>query len=176
MGTHWSREGLKEFRDDLKVQRGWLESFRAGRMELPPGSVRLEAEQMKGPWRKGSDRYVGFLGQGYAASYYAATQAEPVPLKAGVRVHAAGEYAVWVRALVGGSHQDRALAVEIAGQRQPSTHTGQGPQSGAFVWQKAGVVKLPADAVDVLLHPVGKRHATADVILLVPSADWKPER
>jgi hypothetical protein len=96
-------------------------------------------------------------------------------MNAKVHVPRVGEYAVWVRALVGGSHQDRALAVEISGQRLPPTHAGQGPKTGAFVWQKAGVVKLSADAVDVRLHPVGKRHATADAILLVPDSEWKPE-
>jgi len=38
----------------------------------------------------------------------------------------AGEYTVWVRALAGGAHQDRALAVEVAGQRLKPSHTAQG--------------------------------------------------
>jgi len=175
-GLHWNRQGIAEFKADLATQRAWLARFNKQRLVLPPGSVRIEAENMEGPWRKGSDRYGDFLGQGYAASWYAAKDGEPLPIKSQVRIPAERQYTVWVRALVGGAHQDRALAVEIAGRRQPSTHAGKGPESGAFVWQKAGAVKLPLGAVDVLLHPVGKRHATADAILLVPSAEWKPER
>jgi hypothetical protein len=174
MGRHWKREGLTEFRNDLATQRAWLARFNKQRLVLPAGSVRIEAENMDGPWRKGSDRYSDFLGQGYAASWYAAKGREPLPMKCKVRVPAERQYSVWIRALVGGAHQDRALAVEIAGKRQPSTHAKQGPESGAFVWQKAGVVKLPAGAVDVLLYPVGQRHATADTILLVPDLEWKP--
>ena len=173
-GLHWGRQGIAEFKADLRAQRAWLARFNKQRLVLPPGSVRIEAESMAGPWRKGSDKYMGFLGTGYAASWYAAKQSKPTPMEASVRIGAAGEYAVWVRALIGGTHQDRALAVEIAGKRMAPTHADRGPQGGAFTWAKAGRVKLPAGPAALRIHPVGKHHATADVVLLVRDADWKP--
>ena len=174
MGTHWQPHGLREFQQDLSRQRAWLTRFNKQPLVLPDGSVRIEAESMTGPWRKGNDKYAGYLGTGYAASWYAAKESTPAPMTASVRIAAAGEYTVWIRALVGGSHQDRALAVEIAGKRLAPTHAGKGPKGGAFVWAKAGRVKLPAAPAALRIHPVGKRHATADVLLLVPDADWKP--
>ena len=129
---------------------------------------------MTGPWRKGSDKYAGYLGTGYAASWYAAKQNAPVPMEATVRIGAAGEYTVWVRALIGGAHQDRALAVEIAAKRLAPTHADKGSKSGAFTWARAGRVKLPAGHAVLRIHPVGKHHATADAVLLVRDADWKP--
>ncbi len=171
MGRHWNREGLAEFRNDLAAQLAWLEGFQP----LPEGAIRVEAEAMTGPWRIGSDRYTGFSGTGYAASYYAAAAAEPDPMTASVRIPADGEYSVWVRALVGGQHQDRALAVEVASHRFEATHAGEGPPGGAFTWERAGSIRLPAGAVELKVHPVGKRHPTADAILLTPDAHWKPD-
>ncbi len=171
MGRHWSREGLAEFRNDLAAQVAWLEDFQP----LPEGAIRVEAEAMSGPWRIGSDRYTGFSGTGYAASYYAAATAEPDPMTASVRIPADGEYSVWVRALVGGEHQDRALAVQVASRRFEATHAGEGPGDGAFTWERAGSIRLPAGAVELKIHPVGKRHPAADAILLTPDAYWKPD-
>ena len=130
---------------------------------------------MAGPWRIGSDRYTGFSGTGYAASYYAAVRPNPEPMTAKVHIPKAGEYTVWVRALVGGSHQDRALAVEVADQRLKPTHTTRGSAEGAFLWEQAGQTKLPGGVAVIRIHPVGKRHPTADAILLTPDADWKPQ-
>ena len=116
MGRHWKREGLTEFRNDLATQRAWLAAFQKPKsVTFPGGAVRIEAEAMAGPWRIGNDRYPGFSGTGYAASYYAAVCSAPDPLTAKVHVPKAGEYTVWVRALLGGSHQERALAVELTG-------------------------------------------------------------
>jgi len=118
MGRHWKSEGLTEFRKDLATQRAWLARFRKQRLVLPPGSVRIEAEEMEGPWRKGSDRYGAFLGQGYAASWYAAKDSEPLPVKSRVPIPAKRRYSVWVRALVGGAHWDaRNPTSVIAGLR-----------------------------------------------------------
>jgi hypothetical protein len=176
MGRHWKREGLSEFRNDLATQRAWLAAFqRTKSVTLPEGAVRLEAEAMAGPWRIGNDRYTGFSGTGYAASYYAAVRPTPEPMTAKVYVPKAGEYAVWVRALVGGSHQDRALAVEVAGQRLEPTHTARGSAKGGFLWERAGHMKLPRGTAEIRIHPVGKRHPTADAVLLTPDVDWKPE-
>ena len=36
-------------------------------------------------------------------------------------------------------------------------------------------MKLPGAAAVIRNHPVGKRHPTADAILLTPDADWKPD-
>jgi hypothetical protein len=171
MGRHWNREGLAEFRNDLAAQLAWLNGFQP----LPEGAIRVEAEAMTGPWRIGSDRYAGFSGTGYAASYYAAVAAEPDPMTASVRIPVDGEYSVWVRALVGGGHQDRALAVEVASRRFEATHAGEGPTGGAFTWERAGSIRLPAGAVELKVHPVGKRHPVADVVILSPNADWQPE-
>ncbi len=171
MGRHWNREGLAEFRNDLATQLEWLEGFEP----LPKGAIRVEAEAMTGPWRIGSDRYTGFSGTGYAASYYAAAAAEPDPMTASVRIPADGEYSVWVRSLVGGTHQDRALAVELASRRLEPTHAGEGPPGGAFIWERVGSIRLSAGTVELKLHPVGKQHPTADAVLLTPDAHWKPE-
>jgi hypothetical protein len=176
MGRHWKREGLPEFRNDLARQRAWLAAWKQPKsVTLPGGAVRIEAEAMAGPWRIGNDRYPGFSGSGYAASYYAAARPDPDPLTARVHVPKAGEYTVWVRALVGGSHQDRALAVEVADQRLEPTHTARGPAGGAFSWERAGKIKLPGGAAVIRVHPVGKGHPTADAVLLTPDADWKPQ-
>jgi len=172
--TNWSH-GHSQFRADLAKQRAWLAGFNKQAPYLPPGSIRLEAETMAGPWRKGNDRYTGFSGTGYAASYYAAVAAEPDPMTASVRIPVDGEYSVWVRALVGGGHQDRALAVEVASRRFEATHAGEGPPGGAFTWERAGSIRLPAGAVELKVHPVGKRHPVADVVILSPNADWQPE-
>ena len=126
-------------------------------------------------WRIGNDRYTGFSGTGYAASYYAAVRPNPEPMTAKVHVPEAGQYTVWVRALVGGSHQDRALALEVAGQRFKPTHTVRGPAEGAFLWERAGEMKLPGGATVIRIHPGGKGHPTADAILLAPDAEWKPQ-
>ncbi len=167
----WSNAGIAEFRKDLTDQRAWLESLEP----IPEGAIRVEAESMAGPWRIGSDRYTGFSGTGYAASYYAAVQPNPEPMTAKVHVPKAGEYTVWVRALAGGSHQDRALAVEVADRRLEPTHTARGSAKGAFLWERAGEMKLPGGAAMIRIHPVGKGHPTADAILLAPDADWKPQ-
>ncbi len=171
MGRHWNREGLAEFRNDLAAQLAWLEGFQP----LPEGAIRVEAEAMTGPWRIGSDRYTGFSGTGYAASYYAAAAAKPDPMTASVRIPADGEYNVWIRALAGGEHQDRALAVELASRRFEATHAGEGPPGGAFTWQRAGSIQLSAGAVELKVHPVGKRHPAADAVLLTPDAHWRPD-
>lgn len=130
---------------------------------------------MRGPWRVGMDKYKGFQGAGYAASPYALGASEPTPLSASTEVGAEGTYSIWVRALKGGAHQDRALAVELAGHRLPPTHTDQGPQAGAYSWEYAGYVELPAGITEIRIHPVGKRHPTADAVVLSPNADWRPE-
>ena len=175
MGRHWNKEGLAEFRQDLAAQRKWLEAFQAARREkVPAGGVYVEAETMAGPWRIGNDRYAGFLGTGYAASWYAAGAADPTPLTGTLQMPTGGEYTVWVRALLGGAHQDRALAVEVAGRRLEPTHAGKGPSAGAFSWEHAGRVQLSAGAVEIRVHPVGKGHPTADALVLAPDANWKP--
>jgi len=177
MGRHWKREGLTEFRNDLVTQRAWLAALKQPKsVTLPGGAVCIEAEAMAGPWRIGNDRYTGFSGTGYAASYYAAVRPNPEPMTAKVHIPKAGEYMVWVRALVGGSHQDRALAVGVADQRLEPTHTARGSAKGAFLWERAGEMKLPGGAAVIRIHPVGKCHPTADAILLTPDADWKPQK
>jgi len=88
-----------------------------------------------------------------------------------VTIQNAGRYTVSVRALKGGAHQDRALAVEVAGKRLKTTHVGEGPAAGAYSWEEAGNVTLPAGITEIKLLPVGKRHPCADVILLTPISE-----
>ena len=64
--------------------------------------------------------------------------------------------------------------MEVADQRLKPTHTARGSAKGAFLWERAGQTKLPGGAAVIRIHPVGKRHPTADAILLTPDADWKP--
>jgi len=174
--SHWKDSGLKEFQNDLTKQRAWIEKGPPpGHSRiLDDGSLRIEAEWMQGPWRIGTDKYTDFEGTGFAASPYALAAFEPVPMATSVQVKDAGNYTVWVRALKGGAHQDRALAVEVAGKRLKPTHKGNGPKEGAFFWEKAGIVKLNAGSVEFKIHPVGKRHSCADAIVLTPDANWKP--
>lgn len=135
------------------------------------GTIRIESEQMAGPWRIGTKKYTGFEGTGYASSPYSLGVDKPLPMEARVKVKEAGAYTVSMRALKGGAHQDRALAVEVAGKRLKTTHAGEGPKAGAYSWEEAGVVELPTGITDIKLIPVGKAHPTADVILLTPVAE-----
>ncbi len=64
--------------------------------------------------------------------------------------------------------------MEVAGQRIEPTHTTRGSAERAFLWERAGEMKLPGEAALIHIHPVGKGHPTADAILLTPDADWKP--
>ena len=106
MGRHWKQEGLTEFRNDLVTQRAWLAAFQQPKsVTLPSGAVRIEAEAMAGPWRIGNDRYTGFSGTGYAASYYAAVRPNPEPMTAKAHIPKAGEYTVWVHS--SGSGQEK---------------------------------------------------------------------
>ncbi len=162
----------KEFRDDLARQKKWMHAkaktadglthFRS----LINGGIRIEAEWMQGPCRIGTEKYDGFEGTGYAAAYQDATE----PMTARIKLDAVMECTVSVRALKGGAHQDRALAVEINGKRLKTTHQGEGPAEGKYTWEEAGVVTLSAGVTEIKLLPVGKRHPCADVILLTPVA------
>jgi hypothetical protein len=177
MKTHWKDKGIKEFRDDLRRQRDWIEKGPGpGNCRvLDDGGLYIEAEWMKGPWRIGTEKYSDFKGTGYAASFYAQVDPEPSPMTLEVKASIAGEYTVWTRALIGGAHQDRALAVEVAGQRLKPTHKGQGPKEGAFTWERAGTVRLNAGDIVLKVHPVGRHHPAADAIVLTPDANWQPE-
>jgi hypothetical protein len=133
---------------------------------LPKGGFRIEAEWMDGPWRLHSDKYAGFDGDAYAASPYALQAPDPEPMEGRLEIPFAGRFTVYVRALKGGAHQDRALQVEVAGNRLEPTHTGQGPEGGfSWEWQKAGTVDLPAGIVEFRIHPVGRTFPTADAIV-----------
>ena len=176
MCRHWKRKGLTEFRNDQATQRAWLTALtQPTSVTLPGGAARIEAEVMGEPWRVGNDRYTASSGTGYVASYYAAVRPNAEPMTTKVHSPKAGKYTVWVRALVGGLHQDRALAVEVADQRLEPTHTARASADGEFLWERAGEVRLPGGASVIRICPVGKRHSTADTILLTPDADWKPQ-
>jgi hypothetical protein len=184
MRRHWKREGLAEFRDDLAFQMAWLDDFRELVGMLPAASVYVEAETMTGPWRTLPDdnaskafskKHEGFLGTGYKVSNYAQASSKPSPIVTRVQIPARGEYTVWVRALVGGAEQDRALAVEIAGKRLAPTHVGTAPEQGAFTWERSSRMELSTGSVELKIHPVGKYHPTADAVVLVPDANWKPQ-
>jgi polygalacturonase len=138
---------------------------------LPGGGISIESEDMEGPWKHQSDKYKGFQGSAYSSSPYSLGDSTPTPLQGLVQVETAGKYTLSVRALKGGSHQDRALAVEVNGKRLNTTHQGNGPAEGEYSWEEAGVVDLPAGNVNLKIHPVGKRHPTADAIKLIPVSE-----
>ena len=90
---------------------------------------------MAGDWRVGNDRYAGFEGSGYAAALQDAT----TPMTARIKLDTSMTCTVSVRALKGGDHQDRALAVEVyapstsmpgRGVRRGGDQTGEGGRSG----------------------------------------------
>jgi hypothetical protein len=135
---------------------------------LPDGGIRIEAEWMRGEgWATGTN-YPGFEGTGFAA---AAQAGETSPLVARIKLDAERTFTVSVRALKGGAHKDRAIAVEIGGKRLDPIHQGEGPAAGAFTWEDAGVATLPAGAHEIKVIPVGKMHPSPDVILLQPVGD-----
>ncbi|MBT3191528.1 MAG: hypothetical protein HN341_03130, partial [Verrucomicrobia bacterium] len=129
------------------------------------GVVSVQAEHMVGNWKAGT-QYPGFEG----ACYVAAPAISSEPMTGRVKVSQASMYSISIRALKGGAHQDRALAVEINGKRLKTTHQGEGPSKGAFSWEEAGKVNLAEGKVVVKIYPVGKGHPTADVIMLSPVA------
>jgi len=132
---------------------------------LDSGEIRIEAESMWSPaWTIGT-KYPGFEGKGYSA---ARLPGETSPLVARIKTDAPMAYDLSVRALKGGDHQDRALAVEVNGKRLKTTHRGEGPADGAYSWEDAGVVTLPAGKHEIKVIPVGKAHPTLDVIMLKP--------
>ena len=177
----WGQHGLPRFRKDLEAQRSWALKVagsvvggeeRINRSEdLITGGIRIEAEWMSGPWKRLMSKYSGFQGSGYAASLYAHGAAKPEPLSARIKVENPGVYIVSIRALLGGDHQDRALAVEVNGNRLKTTHQGEGPPSGEWTWDDAGTVELTTGVNEIKVYPVGKGHPAADVILLMPADD-----
>lgn len=163
----WSRQGLGEFRRDLDRQKQWLaKQTGTTRHEiLPNGGILIEAEWMVGAgWEPGT-KYPGFEGTGYSAP---PKPGETSPLTARIKLDAEQRFKVSVRALKGGAHQDRALAVAIDGKRLKTTHQGEGTTVGAYSWEDAGVVTLPAGTHEIKVIPVGKTHPTPDVIMLTP--------
>ena len=176
-GAAWSK-GL-----DFKSTAEWMAYVKrhaasaageAKNGKLSGGDVYIEVENMKGPWKTDDYKYKGYRGESYAASPYSLAASEPIPMVANIEIEREGDYSVWVRALKGGSHQDRALNVEVAGDRLQPTHVGKGPAGGEFSWEKAGTIKLAAGAIELKVHPVGKRHPTADAIVLTQNPDWDP--
>ena len=174
------RNGLNEFKGDLAKQKKWLAraAANAAKTTRPDGltrventidgGIRIDAEEMLGPWKVGTAKYGDFEGWGYITP----TQAgETKPITARIKNDASMECMVSVRALKGGAHQDRALAIEVNGKRLKTTHQGKGPAKGEYTWEEAGVVELPAGVVEVKLYPIGKKHPCADTILLTPHTD-----
>jgi len=132
---------------------------------LTNGGIRIEAEWMIGRgWETGT-KYPGFEGTGYTAP---PKPGETSPLTARIKLDAGQTFTVSVRALKGGAHQDRALAVQIEDKRLKTTHQGDGPADGAYSWEEAGTVTLAAGEHEIKVIPVGKTHPTPDVILLTP--------
>ncbi len=135
---------------------------------LDSGEIRIEAEWMWSPaWTRGT-KYPGFEGEGYSSP---PSKYETLPLLARIKIDSPMTYTVLVRAMKGGAHQDRALAVEVNGKRLKTTHQGEGAKAGEYSWEEAGVVALPAGITEIKLIPVGMRHPTADVIRLTPVAE-----
>ena len=168
----WSRQGLGQFRGDLAKQKKWVAKQIAvttgmtKHESLTNGGIRIEAEWMVGAaWEPGT-KYPGFEGTGYAAP---PKPGETSPLTARIEVDAEQTFTVSVRALKGGAHQDRALAVEVGGKRLKTTHEGEGPADGAYSWEDAGTVTLPAGKHKIKVIPIGKAHPTPDVIMLTPA-------
>ena len=171
-GYRWSRQGIAEFRKDLKAQQAWLggeylEHAEMTKQEnLPSGGIRIEAEWMDtgGHWNTGT-KYAGFEGSGYVSP---PGQGETSPLVARIKVDAPQKFMASVRALKGGAHQDRALALEVNGKRLKTTHEGPGPAAGSYSWEDAGVVELPAGISELKVLPTGKMFPSPDVIMLTP--------
>ena len=192
-GRHWSNEGIGEFKRDLESQKKWIANFIATAdsaalkskkkptvkkaVTLKPGEmtkqkdemngvVSVQAEDMVGLWKAGT-KYRGFEGAGYVAAPARSSD----PISGRIKLSQDSRYTVSVRGLKGGAHQDRALAVEVNGKRLKTTHQGEGPKAGAYSWEEAGTIKLPAGNVEIKVYPVGKAHPTADVIMLTPTED-----
>ena len=119
-------------------------------------------------WKTGAAKYSDFEGSGYIAPEKAG---ETSPLIGRFKVDSGMKCKVSVRALKGGAHQDRALAVEVADKRLKTTHQGHGPAAGEFIWEEAGTVTLSSGIVEIKLRPVGKRHPCVDAIMLTPDTD-----
>ncbi len=165
------KNGLDEFKGDLAKQRKWIaketrsDDWVTKFDNTIEGGFRIEAEWMEGERWKSGTKYAGFEGEGYLSP---PAPDEKAPATARIKVDAAMKCMVTVRALKGGAHQDRALAVEVNGQRLKTTHQGEGAKAGEYSWEEAGVVALPAGITEIKLIPVGMRHPAADVILLTP--------
>ena len=165
------KHGLGEFKGDLEAQRKWIgqKTGTGGRLtkfdNTIDGGFRIEAEWMEGERWKSGTNYSGFEGSGYLSPPALDEQA---PATARIKVDAAMNCKVSVRALKGGAHQERALAVEVNGKRLKTTHEGTGPAAGAYSWEDAGVVSLPVGISEIKVLPIGKTHPTPDVIMLTP--------
>jgi len=173
------KNGLGEFKADLAKQRKWI-ARKTGAADWVTkfentisGGFRIEAEWMEGEgWQPGT-KYPGFEGSGYMSP---PKPGETAPLLARIKLDAAQKLTVSVRALKGGAHQDRALAVDINGKRLKTTHQGEGPAQGEYTWEEAGVVTLPIGVTQIKVYPLGKRHPTADVIVLAPVREQSNEK
>lgn len=166
------KHGLNEFKGDLEAQKKWI-GQKTGTGDWVTrfdntidGGFRIEAEWMEGERWKSGTKYSGFEGSGYLSP---PAPDEKAPATARIKVDAAMKCMVSVRAMKGGAHQDRALAVEVNGQRLKTTHQGEGPDTGEYSWEEAGSVALPAGITEIKLIPVGKRHPSVDVIILTPT-------
>ena len=131
----------------------------------------IEAEEMEGNWKRGQN-YRGYSGACFRVADGDAQRA--AELTAAIPVLEAGKYAVWARALVGGTTPDRALSVKVNDTVFAPTHGEQGPPEGKFIWHQVGEVELGAGPATVAVKAVGKGFVCPDVVVLVKSPDWKP--
>jgi hypothetical protein len=160
--------GLKAAEDDLARQQRCARRQQAA---AGTGTCWIYADEMQGTWVQ-QQNYPGYLGDWFRASEDGAKNRGPLDLEVGLA--RAGQYSVWVHALIGGATPDRALATRMNGLLFPASHGEAGPAAGQFTWHKVGEVDLPRGIATVSVQATGRGYAGLDAIVLTQEARWQP--
>ncbi len=120
----------------------------------------LQVEDFDGPWKK-QKNISGYQGKGFRTSNANPDIADTV-LQYTATLQKPGPHHVWMRAYTS-PQGNRALQLELNGQRLSKTHAGKGRQ---WSWEKAGVLDLPAGELKIVVHDADVGYESADAILI----------
>ena len=149
----------------------FLSAIRVRRLAGAPGpgssTLRLEAEDLEGPWREQAN-LPGFTGRGFRVSNAEGVAREPLRFPFEV---SDGRYLVWTRGYEG-NDQNRSFAVAVDDVLLEPTHRARDGER--FDWRLAGMVQLADSEHRLEVRDTGDGFEVVDAVLLTTDPAYDP--
>ena len=160
--------GLQAAEEDRALQRRFI---RRQQEAARPGTYWIYADEMPGSWAR-RQNYPGCLGEWFRSPEDEFQKQSALGLELGLA--RAGQYHVWVHALIGGLAPDRALVTGLNQLTFPESHGEADPAAGKFVWHEVGEAEMPGGIASLTIRATGGGSAGLDAVVLTQDPAWQP--